>query len=212
MEALGLDIKANTGNWIRQDHLDWWQLEIIVSNRKVSLGSNGKWIYNQRTLYLHPASNLTLEAARKGHYRTVLHGVVSWFCSRESHFFFLLPADQGSYQHLSYHRRKYPFHIAMRCITSEKNAERSNKDSLKVKKTHPNKKNHIFVIWIPICPLYWKCIQYTDLNNLCLDRQLHQIIAKPDCFLIFLKVHFVLVLSSWLEGIIFHVPMDISQF
>lgn len=140
MEALDLDIKANTGNWIRQDRLDWWQLEIIVSNRKVSLGSNGKWIYNQRTLYLHPASNLTLEAARRGHYRTVLHGVVSWFCSRESRFFFLLPADQGSYQHLSYHRRKYPFHIAMRCIMSEKNAERSNKDSLKVKKTHPNKK------------------------------------------------------------------------
>lgn len=27
MEALDLDIRANVGNWISQDHIGWWQLE-----------------------------------------------------------------------------------------------------------------------------------------------------------------------------------------
>lgn len=85
--------------------------------------------------------NFTLEAARRGHYMAECLGSVL----ETLFFFFLLPLEQG-HQHLRYHGRKHPFHIAMRCIMSEENTERSNKDSLKVKqkKKQTPKKSHFW--------------------------------------------------------------------
>lgn len=80
--------------------------------------------------HLHPASNFTLGASRRGHYRTVLHGMVSWICSRESHFFslsYLIKSHSQVHTNTLYTvEGKHPFHIAMRYIMSQINIERAN--------------------------------------------------------------------------------------
>jgi len=80
-----------TGNWISLDCFSWWQLENTESTsfaaREVSFESNRKWICDQRTLHLHPSSNLDLGSARRNHYGAFLLCIISWLCSRVVFFF-----------------------------------------------------------------------------------------------------------------------------